>query len=235
MTQRTIFAGENPTVVIKAGASVIVTGHDSDQIQVTASDLWGMKVEKHSEAEMARARAAIGDLVLFDLHVNRPNWGGKKIVEDVIEIQLGGSGEVTVPVGANVKIYSGANLDARGIHGRVDAYAGANLNLEDIGCLGNASAGWTMNLDCQKMCDVSAEYNTGRDLRFHVQELTSVLIRVKDIGGYWEARIGAGETKLSLKCGGDVTLVTDQAVEGLPPNYILGRIEKPATKASSAT
>jgi hypothetical protein len=31
-----------------------------------------------------------------------------------------------------------------------------------------------------------------------------------------------------LKSGGDVTFVTDQQVEPLPPNYILGRIERPA-------
>jgi hypothetical protein len=51
---------------------------------------------------------------------------------------------------------------------------------------------------------------------------------VKDVGGYWEARIGDGERAVYLKCGGDVTLVTDQKVEPLPPNYILGKIEKPS-------
>jgi hypothetical protein len=67
----------------------------------------------------------------------------------------------------------------------------------------------------------------GRDLRFHVADLTSVRLRVKDIGGYWEARIGDGEKSVYLKSGGDVIFVTDQAVEALPPNYILGTIEEP--------
>jgi hypothetical protein len=47
------------------------------------------------------------------------------------------------------------------------------------------------------------------------------------LGGYWEAQIGEGEKSVYLKSGGDVTLVTDQTVEALPPNYILGKIEKP--------
>ena len=58
-------------------------------------------------------------------------------------------------------------------------------------------------------------------------DLTSARLRVKDIGGYWEARMGSGERSVYLKSGGDVTLVTDQKVEPLPPNYILGQIEKP--------
>jgi hypothetical protein len=65
-------------------------------------------------------------------------------------------------------------------------------------------------------------------MRFHVADLTSARLRVKDIGGYWEARIGAGEKSVYLKSGGDVTFVTDQAVEPQPPDYILGKIEKPA-------
>jgi hypothetical protein len=84
-----------------------------------------------------------------------------------------------------------------------------------------------MNLDCQTMLGDKVEFKAGRDLRFHVHELASALIRVKDIGGYWEARIGDGEKSVYLKCGGDATLVTDQKVEALPPDYILGKIEKP--------
>jgi len=62
----------------------------------------------------------------------------------------------------------------------------------------------------------------------HVADLTSLRLRVKDIGGYWEARIGGGEKSVYLKSGGDITFVTDQKVEPLPPNYILENIEKPA-------
>jgi hypothetical protein len=73
-------------------------------------------------------------------------------------------------------------------------------------------------------------FGAGGDLRFHIGDLTSARLRVKDIGGYWEARIGGGEQSVYLKSGGDVTFVTDQKVEPLPPNYILGKIEKPETE-----
>jgi hypothetical protein len=70
-------------------------------------------------------------------------------------------------------------------------------------------------------------FSAGSDLRFQIADLTSARLRVKDIGGYWEARIGGGEKSVYLKSGGDVTFVTDQDVQALPPNYILGKIEKP--------
>ncbi len=71
------------------------------------------------------------------------------------------------------------------------------------------------------------EFTAGGDLRFYVRDLTSARIRVKDLGGYWEGRIGAGEVSVYLKCGGDAILVTDRNVEPLPPDYILGNIERP--------
>jgi hypothetical protein len=86
-----------------------------------------------------------------------------------------------------------------------------------------------MDIDCQTMVGERVEFKAGRDIRFHVRDLTSARIRVKDLGGYWEARIGSGDRSISFKSGGDVTIVTDQEVEPLPPNYILGKIEKPAS------
>ena len=71
-------------------------------------------------------------------------------------------------------------------------------------------------------------YLAAAESHWHVADLTSVRLRVKDIGGYWEARIGDGEKALYLKSGGDITFVTDQKVEALPPNFILGTIERPA-------
>jgi hypothetical protein len=86
-----------------------------------------------------------------------------------------------------------------------------------------------MKIDCQTFLGNDVTFGAGSDLRFHIADLTSARLRVKDIGGYWEARIGSGEKAIYLKSGGDVTLVTDQTVEPLPPNYILGKIEKPTT------
>ncbi len=224
MTQRSILASENQTILIKAGVSVTVKGYDGDLVTADSQGMWGLKIEKHSAAEFARARAAVGDVVLFDWHFKKP--GSRETSEDVIEVQMGGSGEVLVPFSSNLKIYAGKNIDAQGVRGQVDAYAGFKLNLRNVYCLGNASAGWSMNIDCQTMTGEDVTFGAGGDLHFHVADLTSARLRVKDIGGYWAARIGAGEKSVYLKSGGDVTFVTDQKVEPLPPDYILGKIKK---------
>jgi hypothetical protein len=164
--------------------------------------------------------------VLFDVRLKTPNINGKGDAE-VIEVQMGASGEVLVPYSSNLKVYAGKNIDVQGIRGQVDAYSGLNLKLQDVYRLGNVSAGWTMNIDCQTMHGNDVTFGAGNDVRFHVADLTSARLRVKDIGGYWEARIGTGEKSVYLKSGGDVTFVTDQKVEPLPPNYILGKIESP--------
>jgi hypothetical protein len=228
MTQRSIFAGTNQTIIIKAGSSVTVKGHEEERIVADGSG--GLTVERRSESEIGRARAAIGDHVLFDLRLKLPNFKGKEGNNEVIEVQMGGSGEVLVPFESNLKVYAGKDIHVQGIKGQVDAYSGLHLHLQDVYRLGNASAGGAMNLDCQTMLGTNVEFKCGRDLRFHVYDLNNARIRVRDWGGYWEARIGGGEKSVYLKSGGDVTFVTDQEVEAVPPNYILGRIEKP-TKA----
>jgi hypothetical protein len=226
MTQRSILAGKNQTVIIKVGASVTVKGHDSDLVVAETASQWGLTVERRSESQIGRARAAIGERVLFDVRLKMPNINGKADAE-VIEVQMGASGEVLVPYSSNLKIYAGKDIDVQGIQGQVDAYSGLSLQLKDVYLLGNVSAGWKMDIDCQTMLGHDVTFGAGSDVRFHVADLSSVRLRVKDIGGYWEARIGAGEKSVYLKSGGDVTFVTDQKVEPLPPNYILGKIENP--------
>ena len=228
MTQRSILAGKNQTIVIKVGASVSVKGHDGDMVIAETKDTWGLTVERRSESQIGRARAAFGEHVLFDWRIKVPNLGVTKAENEVIEIQMGGSGEVLVPFSSNLKVYSGKIIDVQGIQGQVDAYSGLDLNLQNVYQLGNASAGRAMNIDCQTMLGNDVTFGAGSDLRFRVTDLTSARLRVKDIGGYWEARIGGGEKSVYLKSGGDVTFVTDQKVEPLPPNYILGKIEKPS-------
>jgi hypothetical protein len=141
---------------------------------------------------------------------------------------MGASGEVWVPFSSNLKVYAGKDIDVQAVKGQVDAYAGLNLVLREVYGLGNASAGRSMDIDCQTMLGKDAIFNAGRDLRFHIADLTSFRLKVKDIGGYWEALIDGGEKLVYLKSGGDVTFVTDQKVEAQPPNYILGKIEKPS-------
>ena len=237
MTQRSILAGTNQTIIIKVGGSVTVRGQEGERI--LADGTGGLTMDRRSESEIGRARAVIGDHVLFDVRIKlpsplRPSLGsasqsspGREDAE-VIEVQIGGNGQVLVPFESNLKVYGGNDIDVQEIRGQVDAYAGLHLHLQDVYRLGNASAGGSMSIDCQTMTGKDVTFGAGRDLRFHIADLTSARLRVKDIGGYWEARIGDGEKSIYLKSGGDVTFVTDQTVEPLPPNYILGKIEKPS-------
>lgn len=226
MTQRSILADTNQTIIIKVGGSVTVKGQTGDQVVAETKGMSGLTVERRSESEIGRARAAVGERVLFDLRLKLPGSGDG----EVIEVKMGGSGEVLVPFESNIKVYAGKDIEVQDVRGQVDAYSGLSMTLQRVGQLGNASAGWTMNVDCQTMIGKDATFGAGSDLRFHVADLTSALIRVKDIGGYWEARIGSGEKSVTLKSGGDVTLVTDQKVEALPPDYILGKVERPSKK-----
>lgn len=223
MTQRSVFAGTNPTIIIRVGGSIIVKGQVGDRL-VAETSAGGLSVERRSESEIGRARAAVGERVLFDIRLKLP---GSTESKDVIEVKLGGNGEVLVPFESNLKVYAGRDIDVRSIRGQVDAYAGLDLDLQDVDRLGNVSSGGAMNIDCRTMAGSEVTFSAGRDLRFHVADLTSAHVRVKDIGGYWEARIGVGEKSIYLKAGGDVTFVTDQDVEPLPPDYILGKIERP--------
>src|SRR5688572_9013319 len=227
MTQRSILAGANQTIIIKAGGSVVVRGQEGKRLIAETEGSGGLTVDRRSESEIGRARAAIGDHVLFDVRIKLPNMIKKK-TEEIIEVQMGGSGEVRVPLESNLKVYAGKDIDVQSIQGQVDAYASLNLNVQDVYRLGNASAGGAMNIQCQTMSAKDVTFSAGNDLRFQIIDLVSTLLLVKDLGGYWEARIGAGESSVYLKSGGDVTFVTDQTVEPLLPNYILGKIEKPA-------
>jgi hypothetical protein len=229
MTQRSIPAGAKQTIIIKVGGSVTVRGHDGDLVTAETRGRWGLTLERRSELQLGRARAAIGDYVLFDLRVKKPKLKESQTDDEIIEVQMGGSGDVLVPFSSNLKVYAGRDIDVQGVKGQVDAYAGLNLSLQDVYYLGNASAGRAMNIDCQTMIGQDVTFSAGSDLRFHITDLTSFRLRVKDIGGYWEARVGAGEKSVYLKSGGEVILMTDQKVEPLPPNYILGKIEKPGT------
>jgi hypothetical protein len=226
MTQRTILAGKNQTIIIKVGGSVTVRGHDSDQVIAESKDIGGLILEQRSESEIGRARAAIGDHMLFDWKIKVPSLGEKKAENEVVEVQMSTGGQVRVPFESNLKVYAGKGIDVQAVQGQVDAYSGLNLSMQDVYCLGNVSAGGAMNIDCQTMIGKDVTFSAGSDLRFHVADLTSARLRVKDLGGYWEARVGEGEKSVYLKSGGDVTFVTDQKIEALPPNYVLGKIEK---------
>src|SRR5512138_2448584 len=171
MTQRSILAGTNRTIIIKVGGSVTVKGQAGDQVIAETKGMSGLTVERRSESEIGRARAAVGERVLFDLHLKLPGSGA----QEVIEVKMGGSGEVLVPFESNVKVYAGKDIEVQDVRGQVDAYSGLNLTLQRVGQLGNASSGWTMNVDCQTIAGKDPTFGAGSDLRFHVADLTSAL------------------------------------------------------------
>ena len=228
MTQRSMFVEKHQTIIIKVGDSITIKGQEGERLLAETSATGGLTVERRSESEIGRARAALGEHVLFDIRLKMPPFRGKAGSDEVIEVQIGGSGEVLVPFESDLKVYAGKDVDVQGIQGQVDAFSGSNLNIQHVYQLGNASAGGTMKIDCQTMSGKDVTFSAGDDLRFYVTDLTNARLRVKDIGGYWEAHIGNAERSIYLKSGGDVTFVTDQIVEPLPPNYVLGKIEKPA-------
>jgi len=194
MTQRSILAGAAPSIIVHAGADVIIRAVEGERVTAETNNMWGMKVERK---------------------------------KDDIKVEIGASGEVLVPLDSTLKVYAGKNITVEGLRGEVIAYAGWNLTLRGITRLVHAQAGGSMDLECQSLAGKEARFTAGRNLRIHIHDLASARIQVKDIGGEWEALIGSGELPLILKAGGDLTLVTDQQVVALPPDFILGKIEHP--------
>ncbi len=227
MTQRTIVTGQNPTVIVKAATGVTIEGWDRDQVRAETHTHGGLKVESRSKSEIGRARAVLGEHVLFDVRLRLP--GSKKTAdEEALEIQLGGDGRVWVPRGSQVKVYAGQGVQVSGIQGPVAVYTGGDVHVRGVHSLAHVSAGGAVDLECETIEGKEVKFEAGRDLRCYVRGLNSARIVANDLGGDWEGLIGAGEATLRLKAGGDVTLVTDDEVEALPPNSILGQIVKPA-------
>ncbi len=151
MAQRSILAGIAPDVIIKAGGSVSVKGYESDQVLARSASRGDPQVERRSRTEIGRARAAIGDYVLFDVHLKLPGGERQTTSNEVIAVQIRGSGEVFVPLASNLKVYAGMDIDVQGIRGQVDAYSGSKLNLQDVFSVGHASAGRSMNIVCEAL------------------------------------------------------------------------------------
>ncbi len=224
MTQRSMVAGLTPKLVIHAGGSVTVEGWDSDRLQAETDDSnWGLKIERRTEAEFGRARAKVGEHVLFDLRLTVPKALKKNADDEVLDVQIGNNGKVRVPRGSDVKVYAGGDINIKGVYGSTALFAGANLIARDLHMLTQASAGGAMDLESDGVSGDELKFTAGRDLRWYIRRLIDVTYLIDDLGGYWEATLGDGRVKIRLKCGGDVTLVTDQPVRG----EMLGKIESP--------
>jgi hypothetical protein len=227
MTQRSIVAGLTPTVIIRAGDNVTVEGWDSDRVVAETEGRRGLKVGRRGQGEFGRLRAAVGERVLLDVRAILPKAWRQDDDVDAIEVNMGSSGRVQVPLGSSVKIYSGHNIDLRDVGGRVSVYAGGNVHLRAAGTLVQANSGGNLDLECRELEGESVKLQAGRDLRCYIRSLDDARLLVSDLGGGWEGHIGAGRVTLRLNAGGDVTLVTQHEVTPQGPDLVLGRIERP--------
>ncbi len=229
MTQRSIQAGRAPAVIVRAGTDVRVEGWDEERVFASTEHRWGLKVERGSASAPGhiRARAKVGDHVLFDLSADLFKHKEHDVPDDAIRVQAGGDAVVKVPFDSSVTVYAGRNAEAEGLRGSVTVYAGRDCRLRGVHILAHASAGGTMDLDCETLAGESAKFSAGRDLRFYIRDLRDARIMVDDLGGYWEGIIGEGRCQVRLQAGGDVVVVTDQPVVGAAPDEALGQIEPP--------
>ncbi len=227
MTMRSILAGKTPSVIIRTGNDVSVEGGDEERVSASTDSRWGLKVERKHESEIGRIRAKVGDRILLDVGVKVPAGRRKTRAGEVIQVEIGGSGEIHVPRTSNLKVYAGKNVEVSDIGNSVTVYAGGNVLLRNVHSLVHASAGGAMDLDCEEVEGNDRKFEAGRDLRFYIRSLTDATVMINDAGGYWEVLLGDGRTKVRLTAGGDVTLVTDQEVRGRLPGGVLGRVEKP--------
>ena len=227
MTQRSIQAGKTPTVIIRVGADVRVEGWDDERVLANTASRWGLKVERRSASEIGRVRARVGDRVLFDVHLDVKGLTRKDVGAEVTEVAIGSSGQVYVPLGSSVKVYAGKSAEVCDVRGDVAVYAGGDVHTRNVHTLVHASAGGAMDLECETIEGDDVKFEAGRDVRCHIRGLTDARLMINDLGGYWEGVVGEGRAVIRIKAGGDVTLVTDQEVVPQPPDYVLGRVERP--------
>ena len=229
MTQRSIQAGKTPTVIVKAGMDVQVEGWDDERVLAATEHKWGLKIERGSASAAGhmRARAKVGDRVLFDVSTDLLKRKKKDVPDDAVLVQVGGDATVRVPYGSTVTVYAGRSVDVRDIRGSVTVYAGRDVRLRHVHTLVHVSAGRALDLDCESLAEDNCKFSAGRDLRFYVRDLRDAKIMVDDLGGDWVGVIGDGRRQIRLKAGGDVTVVTDQPIKGQSPDEVLGHIELP--------
>ena len=198
-----------------------------------------MEIEKRKVADVGRerARAAIGDRVLFDISFANPFNPAKHLLKDfqgeAIEVRIE-HGHVRVPLNSNVVMYAGHDAEVRHLQGRVIVSAGRDLSVQDVQTLVHAAAGSDMSIDCATLGGDDFKFSAGRDLRFRVRQLDDARVMINEAGTYWEVVLGSGHLKVRLNAGGDVTLITDREVQPQPPYYLLGNIERPAADAPIA-
>ncbi len=210
MRHRSIQAGRTPTVIIRADRDVQVQGWDDERVLAITETSWGPKIERGSKSALGRvrARAKVGNYVLFDISGDLLKWDRQDESDDAIHVQIGGDAVVHVPVSSAVTIYAGHNIDVLNIRGSVAAYAARDAHLRDIGTLARVSAGRTIDVECNALGGADINISAGRDLRLHVRDLDDATVLIDDLGGYRQEVLGNGRRLVRLTAGGDVVFAT---------------------------
>ena len=152
---------------------------------------------------------------------------------DRIEVVAGGSCTVRLPFSSEIRVYTGKDAEIRGIQNRIAiASAGGHLTIERSNRLAHAQCGRSMNIDCAEFETDKIKFEAGGNIRCRIANLVDTKVVIQDLGGKWELGFGSKRRTLQLKCGGDVTLVTDQAPDELPE--VFGQIESHPRQQPSA-
>ncbi len=155
-------------------------------------------------------------------------WGLQiKRKKSVIEVQIGGNGQVLVPFGSSVKIYAGKNGGVENVQGTIHVIAGRDACITESNVLVQATAGRELEIDCRQAEGRELTLSSGWHLRCWIRELKNVSYLIDDLGGKWQKTFGDGGTLIRLKAGGDVTLVTDAPLETALAKDPAGKIVRP--------
>jgi hypothetical protein len=138
-----------------------------------------------------------------------------------IEVQLGRSGEVQVPLQSSVKVYAGQSIGVQSIGGSAAVYAGGHAYLRAVHTLAYAATGGALEIECERVEGDDLSCVAGRDLRCFIRNLIDARLMINDLGGYWEGLIGQGRVKIRQKAGGAVSNLTHHTVAPQPPQFIL--------------
>lgn len=129
MTERRIFSGSTPQVIIRSGGDVTVKGYDSDRVLADASGLWGLQLKRKKGAIEIQIGGNGQVLVPFGSRVT---------------VYAGKSAEIQ-SIQGSVSAVTGLNLTTRDCNVLERAAAGGKIDMDCKTIAGRVlkiSAGW---------------------------------------------------------------------------------------------
>ncbi len=116
MSQRSIQTGPTPTVVVRAGANVRVTGTDSDQVMALGPEPWGFRLEQRGD--IVEAKSSVGADVSVPFGSN-------------VTVYAGANAELN-DIGGVIAVYAGANATIRNGGTLAHVSGGGNVNVDCV-------------------------------------------------------------------------------------------------------